>query len=51
MSVMSVASMPTGLEARSGDFSFRSVVLFCCIGLAASLALVAQGIDLGAGLM
>lgn len=51
MSVMSIASMPTAVEARPSDFSFRSVVLFCCIGLAASLALMSQGIDLGAGLM
>lgn len=51
MSMMSVASLPMSVEARSGDFSFKSVVLFCCVGLIASLALMAQGIDLSAGLM
>ncbi len=51
MSMMSVASIPMSAEARSGDSSFKSVVLFCCIGLVASFALMVQGVDLSAGLM
>jgi hypothetical protein len=51
MSMISIASMPMRLEARSGDLSFKFVVLFCCVGLVASFALMAQGVDLNAGLI
>ncbi|WP_198024668.1 hypothetical protein [Bradyrhizobium sp. Cp5.3] len=51
MSMISLAAIPAGVETRSGDYSFKAVVLFCCAGLLASFNLMAQGIDLSAGLM
>ncbi|MDN5003828.1 hypothetical protein ACFQZO_23615 [Bradyrhizobium sp. GCM10027634] len=51
MSMISLAEMPTAVEARSADYSFKTIVVFCCAGLLASLSLMAHGIDLGAGLM
>lgn len=51
MSMISVVSMPVATESRSGDVSFKIVLLFCCVGLVASFGLMTQGIDLSAGLM
>jgi hypothetical protein len=51
MSMISVVSMPVGVEARGGDVSFKMVLLFCCVGLVASFGLMIHGIDLSAGLM
>jgi hypothetical protein len=51
MSMISVVSMPVAVEARSGDLSFKTVLLFCCVGLVASFGFIASGIDLSAGLM
>ena len=39
------------IEARSADNSLKTILLVCCIGLVVSFALMAHGIDLGAGLM
>jgi hypothetical protein len=49
MSMISVASMNSMGVARAIDASAKSVVLFCCVGLAVSLCLIASGFDLGAG--
>lgn len=51
MSMISLAAMPAAAEARFADLSFKTILLFCCTGLAASFGLMAQGIDLGAGLI
>jgi hypothetical protein len=51
MSMISIASMPVGVESRSADYSFKTIVLFCCVGLVVSFSLMARGIDLSAGLM
>jgi hypothetical protein len=49
MTVISIASMGSILEARAHDHSLKAVVGFCCLGLAASLCLAAFGTDLSAG--
>jgi hypothetical protein len=51
MSLPSLASAPAGIEIRSIDNSFKTVVLFCCAGLLASFGLMVRGIELSAGLM
>jgi hypothetical protein len=51
MSMISLAAVPPRIEARSADNSFKTILLVCCIGLVVSFALMAHGIDLGAGLM
>ncbi|MDE5447168.1 hypothetical protein GWG65_38870 [Bradyrhizobium sp. CSA207] len=55
MSMISLAAMPvaveTRLEMRLGDSSFKTILLICCAGLAASFGLMAHGVDLGAGLI
>jgi hypothetical protein len=51
MSMISLAAMPVGAEARFADSSFKTILLFCCMGLVASFGLMAHGIDLAAGLM
>jgi hypothetical protein len=51
MSMISLVSMPTDVETDCADHSFRTLVLFCFVGLVASLNLMARGIDLSAGLM
>ena len=51
MSMISLASMPVGVEARPADHAFKTILVFCCIGLVASFSLMARGIDLSAGLM
>jgi hypothetical protein len=51
MSILSLASTPAGIEIRSIDNSFKTILLFCCAGLLASFILMAHGIDLSAGLM
>lgn len=37
-------------EPRTESSSFKTVMLFCCLGLVASLLLAASGSDLGVGL-
>ncbi len=51
MSMISLAAMPAAAEARFADSSFKTILLFCCVGLIASFGLMARGIDLSAGLM
>ncbi|WP_271673228.1 hypothetical protein [Bradyrhizobium sp. CCBAU 51627] len=51
MSVISVADMPADVQTKSGDYSFKAIVIFCSMGLLASVSLMAQGVDLSAGLM
>ncbi|WGD48581.1 hypothetical protein QA641_23280 [Bradyrhizobium sp. CB1650] len=51
MSMISLAAVPAGVEAQSGDHSFKTIILFCCAGLLASFSLMAHGIDLSAGLI
>ena len=36
-------------EAKTETSSFKTITLFCCLGLVASLLLAAAGVDLGAG--
>ena len=51
MSMISLAEMPAVVQTRSNDYSFKAIVVFCCLGLIASFSLMAHGIDLSAGLM
>ena len=51
MSMISLAETPAAVQIRSIDTSFKAIVVFCCAGLVASFSLMAQGIDLSAGLM
>jgi len=51
MSMISLAALPASVETQSSDYSFRTIVVFCCAGLLASFSLMAHGIDLSAGLM
>jgi len=51
MSMISLAAMPAAVETRFADTSFKTIVLFCCVGLVASFGLMVRGIDLGAGLV
>lgn len=51
MSMISLAEMPAAVQTRSGDSSFKAIVIFCCLGLLASFSLMAHGVDLGATLM
>lgn len=51
MSMISLAAMPAAVETRFAQSSFKTIVLFCCVGLVASLGLMARGIDLSAGLI
>jgi hypothetical protein len=37
-------------EPRTESSSFKTITLFCCLGLVASLLLATSGLDLGAGL-
>jgi hypothetical protein len=45
MSMISFAAMPIGIEARSTDQSFKTIVLFSGLGLVASISLMAIGVD------
>jgi hypothetical protein len=51
MSMLSLTAAPAGIQARSIDYSFKMIVLLCCVGLVASFSLMSRGIDLSAGLM
>ncbi|MDE2376935.1 hypothetical protein [Bradyrhizobium sp.] len=48
MSMISLAAMPYGAEAASTDQSFKTIVLFSCIGLVVSFGLMAFGVDISA---
>ena len=45
-SITTIATTDSVEEAR--DVSFKTIVLFCCAGLFASLCLMTLGVDLGA---
>jgi hypothetical protein len=49
MTTVSTVSMGSVPEARVHDRSLKTVVLFCCVGMIASLCLMAFDIDLSAG--
>jgi hypothetical protein len=49
MTAISIVSTRSAREAQAHDDSPKAVVLFCCIGLVASLSLMIFGIDLSAG--
>ena len=49
MTTISIASMGSVPETRADNHSLKTIVLFCCVGLAASLCLMTFGIDLSAG--
>jgi hypothetical protein len=51
MSMISLAEIPAVIDTHSSDYSFKAIIIFCCAGLFASFSLMAQGIDLSAGLM
>ena len=51
MTAILLASMHSIVDTKSGDQSFKLVLLFSCCGLAASLGLVALGVDLSPGLL
>ncbi|MCK1540758.1 hypothetical protein IVB12_01820 [Bradyrhizobium sp. 179] len=51
MSMISLAVMPAAAEPRFAVSSFKTILLFCCTGLAVSFGLIARGIDLSAGLI
>ena len=51
MSMISLAAVPAGVETQSSNYSFKTIVVFCCAGLLASFSLLAHGIDLSGGLM
>jgi hypothetical protein len=51
MSAISLAEMPAAVQTKSGDYSFKAIVIFCSMGLLASISLMAHGVDLSAGLM
>ncbi|WP_223153544.1 hypothetical protein [Bradyrhizobium japonicum] len=51
MSMISLAAIPAAVETRFPDSSFKIILLFCCMGLVASVGLMARGIDLSAGLI
>ncbi|UVO40715.1 hypothetical protein KUL72_19180 [Bradyrhizobium arachidis] len=49
--MISLAEMPAAVQTRSNDYSFKAIVIFCCLGLVASVSLMAHGVDISAGLM
>jgi len=49
MTTVSIVSMGSVPEMRADDHSPKTIVLFCCVGLIASLCLMTFGIDLSAG--
>jgi hypothetical protein len=51
MSMISLAAMPAAVETHSSDYSFKAIIVFCCMGLFASFTLMAHGVDLSAGLV
>ena len=49
MTAVSIVSISSVAETRVDDDLFKTILLFCCVGLIASLGLMTLGIDLGAG--
>jgi hypothetical protein len=48
MTTISLVSLRPVAESQSDRESFKLVLLFCCCGLAASISLLALGVDLSA---
>ncbi|MBR0829686.1 hypothetical protein JQ596_29550 [Bradyrhizobium manausense] len=48
MSMISLAAIPAAVESRTIDQSFKTLLLFCCVGLVASFGAMAAGVDLSA---
>jgi hypothetical protein len=48
MTVISIVSVP---EVTAGDQSFKTIALFSCLGLVASLCVMVAGIDLSPALI
>jgi hypothetical protein len=48
--MIAIASMNSVAAARADFHWLRTIALFCCAGLALSLYLMTQGLDVGAGL-
>ena len=48
MAILSIVSMRSVSDAQAGDHSFKSIALFCYLGLVASLGLMTFGIDISA---
>ena len=46
MSMISLASIPIGVEARSTDQSLKTILLFSCVGLVVSIVLMVLGVNL-----
>jgi hypothetical protein len=49
MTTISIVSMRSFHETRADDHSCKTVALFCCLGLVASLCLMTFGVDLSVG--
>jgi hypothetical protein len=49
MTTISIVSMRSITEAFAADHSLKTIALFCCVGLVASLGLMTFGMDLSAG--
>ena len=49
MNAISNVLTQAGTETKPDTGSFKTIVLFCCLGLVASLLLAASGLDLGVG--
>jgi hypothetical protein len=49
MTTVSIFSMGSVSETRADDHSPKTIALFSCVGLVASLCLMTFGIDLSAG--
>jgi hypothetical protein len=48
MTTVSLVSTRPVADVKSGDQSFKLIALFCCSGLAATIGLLALGVDLSA---
>jgi hypothetical protein len=49
MNAISNVLTHAGTETKPETSSFKTIVLFCCLGLVASLLLVARGLGFGVG--
>jgi hypothetical protein len=49
ISTVAITSITSVSETRTDDHPLKTIVLFCCVGLIASLCLITFGIDLSAG--
>jgi hypothetical protein len=49
MTMISIASMSSVSQAHADDHSRKTMALFSCVGLVASLCLMTLGVDLSAG--